>query len=370
MIAVYNARVGYCGRGDVYQIDYPCYRFCLNCKMLKVYVFLLLLAATSPLSAIAQDSTSSVSEETLEVFDVSQLSDAADAKVFCTQKTINQTPTRIVSLGYEYNGRFTNNNVDAIDYMAGLRAGVQVLALSTNKAILSIGANYWGTKMSTSALSTGKGVNQLYSNRMDMLGLNALLFKPLDKKHFIIVQANTDASNVGGSNNFAFDANGITVYGSAMYGWKKNDYQMTAIGISRTYRLGRPLFVPIFLFNKTFNQHWGLEMLLPARAHVRYNFSATNILLAGVELEGQQYYLERLNVFQGDWFLQRGEVKPRLAWEKKLYGFIWLGAQAGYRLGYRYNVVDKYNGKAVDEITTNSWGNAPYFNVSLNFVTP
>jgi Domain of unknown function (DUF6268) len=340
--------------------------------MQKIYSLLLFFFTASPLILQAQDTTSSASDEPLEVFDVSLLSDAADAKTFCTQKVSNQTPTRLISLGYEYNTGFTNTNgtKDKINGMGGLRAGLQVLAISTNKMILSIGANYWGAKVNTSATNLGKGNNQLYNNRMDMQGLNALLFKPLDKKHFIIAQLNADVSAVGNNNNWFFDSKGITAYGSVIYGWKKNDYKMSGFGISRTYRLGRPLFVPIFLYNKTFNQHWGVEMLLPARAHVRYNVSTTNMLLAGLELEGQQYFLQPNVPGQTDWWLQRGEIKPRVAWEKKLYGFIWLSAQAGYRLGYRYNVVDAYDGGESKEITINKWGSSPYFNISVNFVTP
>jgi hypothetical protein len=94
------------------------------------------------------------------------------------------------------------------------------------------------------------------------------------------------------------------------------------------------------------------------------------MLLAGLELEGQQYYMQPVTPAQPDWFLQRGEIKPRLMWEKKLFGFIWLGTQAGYRIGFRNNIVDKYDGAESNEITTNKWGSSPYFNISLNFVSP
>jgi hypothetical protein len=338
---------------------------------MQKFLFLLFLSISAFTKVVvAQDTTDNSSDEPLESIDLAQFGDAANAKVFCTQKVINQTPTRLVSLGYEGNTSFKNNSTDKINNMGGLRAGLQYLAISTNKIILTVGANYWGAKVNSNAISTLAGNNQIYNNRMDLLGLNALLFKPIDRKHFIIAQLNSDASTIGKSNNFAFNSKGVTLYGSAIYGWKKNDYRMSGLGISRTYRLGRPLFVPIFLYNKTFNQYWGVEMLLPARAHVRYNFSTTNMLLAGLELEGQQYYLQPTTAAQPDWWLQRGEIKPRLAWEKKLFGFIWLGTQAGYRLGYRNNVVNKYNGKETDEITTNIWGNSPYFNISVNFVTP
>jgi hypothetical protein len=201
---------------------------------------------------------------------------------------------------------------------------------------------------------------------MHIEGLNALLFKPLNEKHFIIAQLNGDASYIGHEDDWRFTKPGITLYGSAIYGWKKGDYKMWGLGVSRTYRLGRPLFVPILLYNQTFNERWGVELLLPARAHLRYNFSTNSMLLAGYELEGQQY-----DISQNSNFLQRGEIKPRILFEKKLYKFFWLSAQAGYRINGRFTLVSEYNGGEKAELLRNDWGTGtPYMNFGIYFVSP
>jgi hypothetical protein len=339
-------------------------QFYLICGMKKL--LFLLSASFFALSSYAQDSTSEASDQPVESFDASAYGDADASNALCTQKVINQTPTRIISVGYEHNLKHDISGITA-NGLGGMRLGASVLAVSTNKVILSIGASYWGSKFNAPNIpvATSDTLKRLLNNRMDVFGFNGLMFKPLDAKHFIIAQANIDFSNIADNSTFGFDTDGMTYYASLMYGWKKNDYKMSAIGLARTLRLGRPLFVPIFLYNKTFNSQWGVEMLLPARAAVRYNFSNTNMLLAGFELEGQQYYMNGINTW-----LQRGEIKPRLTWEKKLTGFIWTSVQAGYRLGYRLNGVSKYNGKVVNEVMVNNWGNSPYFNVSFNFVTP
>jgi Domain of unknown function (DUF6268) len=338
--------------------------------MLKHILFTALLLGASHL--YAQDTTSAPADGPAEEFDPNAFGDAEVVQTYCTQKVINQTPTRVASLGYETNLGF-KNGTDAINGMGGLRAGFALLPISTNKLLIQAGATYWGSAINTNAVGTPLSgmpvnfnpMNQIYNNRLDIIGLNTTIFKPLNNKNFILAQLNADASSVGTKNNFSPSSSALTVYGSVMYGWKKSDYRIMAVGIARTYRLGRPLFVPVFLYNKTFNAHWGVELLIPARAHVRYNISASNMLLAGFELEGQQYYIESKQSF-----LQRGEIKPRLMWEKKIKGFIWLSAQAGYRMGYRFNVVNSYDGKEANEIITNNWGNSPYANISLNFVTP
>jgi hypothetical protein len=89
------------------------------------------------------------------------------------------------------------------------------------------------------------------------------------------------------------------------------------------------------------------------------------MLLAGYELEGQQF-----DLINNSNFLQRGEIKPRLMFEQKLKGFFWLSAQVGYRINGRFNLVNKYDGQEKNEIFINSWGNSPYINIGINFVSP
>lgn len=330
-------------------------------KYMKKYFLPLLLILGY--NSFSQDST------TTETFDPSQYEDGATVKKFCTQKVLNQTPTKLYSISYEHNFGFSsNNNFDkahTLSSMGGLRLNTSILAYSKNSFILSLGLNSWTSTIQTKFNSTVSVMNQIYGNSMNTESFNATAFKPLNEKHFIIAQANVDMSTIDNNNNWAFTKSGLTFYGSVMYGWKKGDYRMLAIGLSRTYRLGRPLIVPIVLYNKTFNEQWGVECLFPARAAVRYNFSTNTLLLAGYELEGQQ-----LDLVNNNLFLQRGEIKPRITFEKKLKGFFWLSAQAGYRINGRFNLVDKYDGQEKDEILVNNFGNAPYFNVGINFVSP
>jgi hypothetical protein len=343
--------------------------------MKKIIILLCILINTIMLKA--QDTTSTMeavdSAAATTAFDANEYTDAADAKILCTQKVINQTPTKIISIGWEQNLSFNNiykkdsstNYTDKINNMGGLRTTLTYLAYSTNKLILSIGATYWGSKVNTKAVGNNAINTQLYNNTMHIEGLNVLMFKPLNSKNFIIAQANADGSYISNDNTWRLTKKSITYYGSAMYGWKKSDYNMIAVGASYTYRLGRPLVVPILFWNKTFNERWGMELLLPARGHARYNFSTNSMLLAGFELEGQQFDLGKTN-----YYMQRGEIKPRLALEQKLKGFIWLSAQLGYRIGYRMIAVDKYNGGTKNEVLINNWGNSPYINIGINFVSP
>ncbi|MBU3677789.1 MAG: hypothetical protein FGM54_11505 [Chitinophagaceae bacterium] len=305
-----------------------------------------------------------------DVFDPSQYSDASTVKKYCTQKTLNQTPTKLIGLGFEMNSGFKNSNslhTQNIKAMGGLRAQANFLVISTNKLIISAGGTYWGTRLFSEkpVASNPDDMKQVYENNIYNLGANATAFKPLNEKHFVIVQGNVESAFIPDEGQIDNISRSVFYYGSAFYGWKKGDYRMMGVGLSRTYRLGRPLIVPVFLYNRTFNEKWGIEAVLPARGHVRYNFSTNSMLLGGYELEGQQVDLVNSNTF-----LQRGEIKPRLVFEQRLKGFFWLSLQAGYRVNGRFNLVDRYNGEEKNEIIKNNWGASPYVNISINFVSP
>lgn len=309
----------------------------------------------------AQDSTD------VSIYDPSQFEDASDAKKYCTQKVLNQSPTKLIGVGYEHNFRFENKNIEGsatIRNMGGVRTILNILTISTNRLVLMAGTSYWGSRMNVIENNPQPTMKQVYKNGMDIEGINLLMFKPLDQKHFLIAQANADASTIGSDERWQLTKSAITIYGSAIYGWKKGDYRMMGVGASRTYRMGRPIVVPVILYNQTFNDRWGVESLLPARAHLRYNASANTMLLAGYELEGQQFDLK-----DNTKFLQRGEIKPRLVLEQKLKGSFWLSAQLGYRFNGRFELVDRYDGQEQNLYFTNTWGGSPYVNLSINFVS-
>ena len=114
-----------------------------------------------------------------------------------------------------------------------------------------------------------------------------------------------------------------------------------------------------------------MELLLPAKGHLRYNFSTSNMLQAGFELEGNQFSMRLPNSQNGTVFIQRGEFKPRIMWDKKISGFIWFNIQAGLRYNYRFDVMNQYDAKKDNQrYFTSKLGNPMFFNFSLNFVSP
>lgn len=320
-------------------------------------------------------------QDSTETFDYSQFGDAEGVKRYCTQKVLNQTPQRIVSLGFEQYGSFAMPGVPlsymlpafqnfTVDRLTAIRAQVNIPVVSNNKYIWQLGANYWGSKFSVTDPGTNLFAKGLNENFMTSAGINSTIFKPLNEKNFLILQASADLNGVFKS-IADISSKALTFSATAIYGWKTSEKNMIGTGVARTYRAGQMIYVPVLYWNKTFNDRWGMELLLPARGHVRYNFSTSSMLQAGFELEGNQFWMSQSNSLNNSVYIQRGELKPRIMWDKKIHGFFWLNAQAGMRYNYRFDVMNKYDSKKETyRYFKSELGNPLYFSISLNFVSP
>lgn len=320
-------------------------------------------------------------EDSTDNFDYSQFGDAEGVKRYCNQKVLNQTPTRIVSIGYERYGEFHMPGIPVsamlpamqdfhVNAVSSIRAQVSLPVVSTNKVIWQMGASYWGSRFQMANPGTNLFTKALNTHTMTSAGINTTVFKPLNEKNFLILQASIDANGVFHDMG-DISGKAVTVSGTAIYGWKTSEKNMIGTGIARTYRAGQVIHVPVLLWNRTFNDHWGMELLLPARGHIRYNFSTTSMLQAGFELEGNQFWMSLANSPTGTVYLQRGELKPRIMWDRKIAGFIWLNAQAGLRYNWRFDAMNAKDARDQKQrYFTSNLGNPMYFAVSLNFVTP
>jgi hypothetical protein len=332
------------------------------------------------LTLIAQtDSTDAALE------DYSMYGDETKVKRFATQKVLNLSATKLISIGYEFHGAHTmdvamgNGSFDEyykVRSVSQPRIFANFPIISNDRIILNLGAQYWGSAYSVQTDKNTTSLNipakYLDEHMLHSVGVIASMFKPLNERNYLILQANLDFNSAFPGNGVSPNGDAFTLSGAAIYGWKPNERKMWGIGVSRTYRMGRPIIVPVLMWNQTFNNKWGTEIILPAKAFIRRNFSAKSLLLAGYELEGNQYLLPGANTGQqgGDIFLQRGEIKPRIQWERQVNNFIWLSAQAGARINGRFNFTNVYNGKEENEIFRTNLGTPFYFNLSLNLISP
>jgi len=359
---------------------------------------LLLLLIAAPLHA-QQDSIPPVEEEEEDYSQYDNL-DFADtkAKRYCSQKILDLSPARFISVMWDAQGpydlRFSpigswDSDADApiveqgrANYTGGMRMMANIPVVSRNSIIWQLGATYWDTRYAitpTSSTHASAGLlRELADRGLRTTGINTTLFKPLNETQFIIFQGSADLSG-----DYFLDAPqdlGLLRYSAAaLWGKRPNDRKQWGVGVSRTYRVGALNYIPVVLFNYTAaNRKWGIEALLPARAHYRRTFNPRSLLLAGWELEGQSYRIAALSTNGNSLEIRRGELRLRVEHQRQLKGFVWLSVQAGYRYDWTYDADELTGGKEFFRgffgtqpfAMLNNLGGAVYGQVGVHLVSP
>ncbi|WP_310396501.1 DUF6268 family outer membrane beta-barrel protein [Hymenobacter sp.] len=354
--------------------------------------FLYLLLTAGLLVAVPAAAQTPDTARTAPVENFDQFGDASaeGATNYATQKVLYLTPTKLISVGYEAQLPFDLTTIGPsprsgteptgaevstrVNSARGIRLALNTPVISRSDFIYNVGLTYWNTGLDLANPERSPYFDRL-QNGLRTTGINTTIFNPFDTKRFFLLQLNLDASgNYRGVNelraeHFTFSATGV-------YGWKPNDNLQWGLGLSRTYRAGQLLYIPVLLYNRTFSPQWGCEVIFPARAELRRNFGTKALLKLGYELEGNSYYLGKAGT--DEVYLRRGELKPRLTYEQQLTGFVWVSAQAGLRYNYRNDAFRNQDPTGERESTLgsepslfqNTLTNPLYFNLSLNLVSP
>lgn len=326
-----------------------------------------------------------------EEFDMSEFEEASDAKIYVTNKVLGLSPTKLVNLSFDYAGENTwstmqgdafngqyNANENTFQRNFGLRLETNYPIVSNNKLIVNAYLNFWESNYRADNVQPLIG-QYFNANPLRTTAAGAFIFKPLNEKNFLLFQIE---GALNGNYNFGSrspDLGKTRLSAAALYGWKTDDYTNVAVGLTRTYRGGRLLHIPVLMYNKTFNETWGLEMLLPARAALRRNFSTKSFLMLGYELEGQTYHIQDGNgtlvtqIFDGptganEWELRKSEIRARISWDKSITDFIWFNVQAGAVITYRMDI-----DRALSDSNawlTNDLGVPLYFRFGIQLVSP
>ncbi len=299
-------------------------------------------------------------------------------KVYCNPLVIGSIPKKALSFQYELQSSFSNNYSEkyrlpitstssTINNVQSFRVNYYKNVITKPTCYLTLDMGYWHSKYAVSNTSPASiFINDFNNNGFHSFTASTNLFKPINAKNFILINAGVELNGNGKSFKKP-GAKNIFAGGAVIYGWKKGFSSMVGVGILRAYRLGRVIHIPAFLMNKNFSPKWGIEMLLPARGVVRYTPNTKQIFTAGFDLEGGQFAYASNNAALNNTFFQRGEIRPKLGWEKVLGKNTKFTANAGLRVNGRMDFTDKYDGK--DLVVENTPATNFFINIGFHIVS-
>ncbi|MCR9289400.1 MAG: DUF6268 family outer membrane beta-barrel protein [Bacteroidetes bacterium] len=121
-----------------------------------------------------------------------------------------------------------------------------------------------------------------------------------------------------------------------LYGFKPNDDIEWGFGLSVASGFRGKTALPFFLYNRNFNEKWGIESVLPGFVHARYNINQRSILLGGFEYSSQSYRLDATETSFGllDYAFNHSEMLISIRWERQIAEWFWSTIKFGYQLNF------------------------------------
>jgi hypothetical protein len=302
---------------------------------------------------------------------------AKKKKIFCNPIVIGQPATKRLSLTYEVQPAFGADTrfpggIGGVPYTTNIgaahsvRLGYSKTLLTKPNLYMSFNAGYWFSSFNVENPENNSFARLLSQRYFHSVTASSNIFKPLNKKNFLLLNISLEANGNGGSLQ-NFSGRNLLAGGALIYGWKKGVKRMWGIGAFRGYRLGRVIHVPALLYNNSFNKNWGVDALLPARANFRYTKNPKTMWLFGYELDGTQFALRSANSFYNNNFFQRGEIRPKIGLEKQLNKVWAFTMNAGIRINGRFDVTNDYAGKNI--IVESGPASALFINAGIHLLS-
>ena len=230
----------------------------------------------------------------------------------------------------------------------------------------------------------GYDSNFLFHRNLQDKGLKSLsaqlaILRPINYRNYWVLRLKGQLNGDYTSDELNF-TDYMRTTAEALYGWKINKNFSWGIGAQFGYNFGRKSVYPAILYNRTFNEHWGVESVFPANVNFRYRSSDKSFFYGGYNLDGYSYVIK----VDKPPFLQNGsnpfgdvktvelrhnDVKLKLRWEREIYDFLWFSLEGGYRINVSYDVFEEGTKRKTKLIATDA-GSAPYAQAEVYFVVP
>ena len=209
---------------------------------------------------------------------------------------------------------------------------------------------------------------QLDGQKLKYNKFSAYFTKSFDHKYYAIVRLR--ASYHGDYEDFVNIERRYSNYSAmGLFGVKPREELEYGFGISYSNGFGRVRILPFAVYNRTFNEKWGIETLLPVQIFGRYNASPETILLFGAEFTSRRYSIDMYDAIKelnNELQIRNAGINVVGSLERKLFSWIWLNAKAGYHIPFSTQIEDV---ASPAQSFTFRQGTFPFFKLGI-FVTP
>ncbi len=296
-------------------------------------------------------------------------------KTLCQPGVINKSPTKGLVFEYGMNPAVNLQQTGDSDISANSlnkRFKVKLKAPLINKEGLKViaGWNFYGEEYRLQNVE-GEGFKlfeDIDNRDLKSSSLTLSAIKPVNDKYYLAVKAQ---ASFNGDYNGLFDFNqDYASYNLAtILGVKKRNDLEWGVGLLFRYSPNNNNNLPVLPFafyNRTFNDKWGIEAIVPSSIKARYNINPRNILLFGPEFESRNYFIN--NESSAPYTLRRSEIRLGVDYQKHLGSWFWLEVSGGYTHNLNTKFEMNESGNQFNAYDFDASG-SPYFKVGI-FISP
>ncbi len=277
--------------------------------------------------------------------------EAEDVGCVCNPGVINKSPGKGLLIEYKLTsgGGFTPDEVAAgispskINNLARLRFRLKIPVVIKPKVKFLIGLDHFREQYHFNFIQPAfaEQLNLLASTTLKTSRLTGYFLQSVGESNYIGLQVRGAFSgNYDGIINTDSYFNQIRA--SVIWGVKKRDDLEWGIGLVYSDNFSRKRILPFLLYNRTYNERWGLEAAFPVSVLMRYNFTPTSLLLFGPELSSSAYALRgEQTLGNDDYYFRHTELEFGVKYERQLRSWFWASIHGGLQINFdsRYEKV-------------------------------
>ena len=282
--------------------------------------------------------------QTVPVFVPNDLDfEVEDASCFCSPGVINKSPGKGLLIEYKLTsgGNFTPDEVpigvspSKVNHLARLRMRLKIPLIVKNKTKVLIGFDHFQERYNLNFIQPAfaQQLNLIDAITLKSTRASAYLLQSMGENNYLGIRARV-AYNGNFDGLLGKDKFYRQVRFSGIWGIKKREDMEWGLGFFYSNSFTRNIVLPFVLYNRTYNERWGLEAAFPVSILMRYNFNPSSLLLFGPEFSSAAYALKANDNQVEDYYFRHSELNFGAKYEHQLTSWIWANIHGGVQINF------------------------------------
>lgn len=310
--------------------------------------------------------------------DKDQIELAKEQAPFCKPGVVNQSPGRGVLFQYSNvgsHGIFAENglpdgfNSSRVSHVDQLTAKVKIPLANTPGLKVLLGYEYAAETYHFSRIGAFQRelFQSLDGNPLRNNKYSLYLTKSFNSKYYAGLRLRTSYRG-DYDQGMTFEGRYAAHSALAVFGIKARPDLDWGIGLTYSDNFFNRQLLPFAFYNRTFNDKWGIEAVLPVSVMGRYNFREGRLLLFGAEYQSDSYAIDVLAGRSGHYapyYFRHSEIAVKASYDHHLFSWVWFNVEGGYQVPVRNQFIPAEVGATIN----NKPEGQPFLRIGL-FVSP